>query len=134
MKTIRCDEGGFTLVELLVVILIIAVLVTLAIPVFASVQLAARTKTCKANLRTIDGAVQDFHSDTDSWPTGATGSLVSASNLTPDYLREIPDCPFEGDSGCYEWANAGGNTMSATCDDTTCDGDASGNGIGQCLY
>ena len=134
LRRLTKKEKGFTLVELMVVILIIAILVAIAIPVYNTARTSAKNKACKGNLRTLDGAVQTVHSDTDQWPPGATGDLVSASNLAPDYVREVPDCPFEGNSGCYEWADAGGSQMSATCDNATCDGDAAGNGATQCLY
>ena len=128
LRRLTKKEKGFTLVELMVVILIIAILVAIAIPVYNTARSSAKNKACKGNLRTMDGAIQTYHSDTDTWP-------AALGDLDPDYVREVPDCPWEsGATDCYTVANAGLSTMEATCTDASCPGDASGNGATQCLY
>ncbi|MFQ5574037.1 MAG: prepilin-type N-terminal cleavage/methylation domain-containing protein [Terriglobia bacterium] len=120
-------EKGFTLVELMVVILIIAILVAIAIPVYNTARSSAKNKSCKGNLRTMDGAIQTYHSDTDTWPT-------ALGDLDPDYVREVPDCPWEtGATDCYALSGSG-STLSVTCTDASCPGDASGTGATNCLY
>jgi prepilin-type N-terminal cleavage/methylation domain-containing protein len=59
MRMFRKDEG-FTLVELMVVVLIIGILVAIAIPVFNAASDSARLRTCMSNQRTIEGAVQQY--------------------------------------------------------------------------
>lgn len=49
------NEKGFTLVELMVVILIIGILVAIAVPIFNNARASAWQRTCQANLRTLDG-------------------------------------------------------------------------------
>lgn len=79
-------EKGFTLIELMVVVLIIAILVAIAVPVFNVARSSAQRRTCQANLRTMDGAIQTYNADQDDWPT-------STGDLSPEYVKEIPTCP-----------------------------------------
>lgn len=50
-------EKGFSLAELLVVVVIIAILVAIAIPIYTTLHIKAQEKTCKANQRIIEGTV-----------------------------------------------------------------------------
>lgn len=88
-KNFRKQEG-FTLVELMVVVLIIGILVAIAIPIFNNASQSAKEKTCAANIRTINGAVQQYAATNESAPT-------SIDDLIPAYIQEMPTCPLEGD-------------------------------------
>ena len=114
MKMFRKAEG-FTLVELMVVVLIIGILVAIAIPVFNAASASARLSTCKANQRTIEGAVQQYLAATpiNTW---AISLITPASKLVPDYIKVAPICPtstqtysttvdgtVDGDTGAAVW-------------------------------
>jgi prepilin-type N-terminal cleavage/methylation domain-containing protein len=102
MKMFRKDEG-FTLVELMVVVLIIGILVAIAIPVFNAASASARLKTCQGNMRTIEGAVEQWlAADPTNARATTSGSgwiavLVGPSN----YIKSEPLCPTAKASYTY---------------------------------
>lgn len=88
-------EEGFTLVELMVVVLIIGILVAIAIPVFNAARARAEQRTCFANQRTVEGAVQQYLAD----DTGnSIADLSTAADLVPDFLAAEPTCPTTGEA------------------------------------
>jgi prepilin-type N-terminal cleavage/methylation domain-containing protein len=87
-------EAGFTLVELMVVVLIIGILVSIAIPVFNSVKARAQQRTCFGNQRSIMSAVAIWRVDSDR-PYSDVAGRVDMSNpiMTPMNLLRPPRCP-----------------------------------------
>jgi type II secretion system protein G len=82
------NEKGFTLIELMVVVLIIGILVAIAVPVFVNTSNKSKTRACQANLRTLDGAIQTYNADNHLTPLQTLGALK------PNYIKEVPVCPF----------------------------------------
>lgn len=97
MKMLRKDEG-FTLVELMVVVLIIGILVAIAVPVFLNASANAAAKSCQANQRTLTGAVQTALADSKTAPT-AIGTVEAGQDwgtfLVPTYVKVVPHCPSQ---------------------------------------
>ncbi len=90
----RGAEEGFTLVELMVVVLIIGILISIAIPVFNSMTEKARLRTCLANQRTIQGAASMWRVDSTTPVSTLAGVLnVSSPLMNPLYLQRPPRCP-----------------------------------------
>jgi prepilin-type N-terminal cleavage/methylation domain-containing protein len=89
---------GFTLIELLVVIAIIAVLVSIAFPVFNTVQERARAAQDMSNLRQIGLATQMYMNDNDGviFSSDATAGTWM-SQLEPKYVPawKIFESPFD---------------------------------------
>ena len=75
-RTIHCGfdrRCGFTLVELLVVVAIIAILMALLVPAIQKVREAANVAQCKNNLKQIGIAMQNHLTQQKSFPTGGWG-------------------------------------------------------------
>jgi len=98
---------GFSLVELLAVVLVLAVLAAVAIPLYISQRKSAAGRACKANLAAIASAASAYALRTGSYPA-ALSSLVGAS----EGLTEIPRCPL---GGAYTWAVPTSGTATLTC-------------------
>ncbi|HOK54090.1 MAG TPA: prepilin-type N-terminal cleavage/methylation domain-containing protein [Armatimonadota bacterium] len=95
-------RGGFTLVEIMIVILIIAVLLAVAIPNFMRARETSRARSCQGNLRIIATAKEQWAMDNrmgrDDEPT--------AESLVNNYIKGtngvLPTCPSDG---TYEIGN-----------------------------
>jgi type IV pilus assembly protein PilA len=69
-------EGGFTLVELLVVMLILGLLAAIAIPSFFNQRDKARDADAKADVRTAQTAIESYATDNNGSYSGATPAIL----------------------------------------------------------
>ena len=84
-------RGGFTLIELMIVIAIIAILAAILVPNFIRARAQGQLTACKSNLKNIGTAVEMYSTDwSGKYPTAGMGLL------TPNYLKTIPECPAAG--------------------------------------
>lgn len=137
MKFMNKNKKGFTLVELMIVVVIMAILVAVAVPIFNAVTKNAKEKTCNANARTLSGQINTIVLNEIGGGTDDT-QVVNSMALTKDtlisalvggtstdtlakYLQggEMPKCPVD-DSNEYH-VKADGQVLCMNSDGTPSD-------------
>ena len=84
----KIHRAGFTLVELLVVMAILATLITIAAPRYFGHVDRAREASLKTSLNVMRDAIDKFHGDQGRYPEGLDELVVKK------YIRKIPPDPI----------------------------------------
>lgn len=80
-------KKGFTLIELMIVVAIIGVLASVAIPKFADLIRKANEAACKGQLGSIRSAISIYYGNEEGfWPRE-----IGNTDLTPTYIQSIPN-------------------------------------------
>ena len=105
MKTFLKNKKGFTLTELMIVVVILGILVLIAVPIYNNATDKAERSTCAANRRTIESAMVQYNVIEEGGlsdnidiegPDGLEGLLGGT------YIDEWPECPSGGTYGLSE--------------------------------
>jgi general secretion pathway protein G len=135
MKHARRLQSGFTLIEIMVVVVIIAVLATLILPNVIGRAEDARLAKAKADIRTLDSALAMYRLDNGHYPSTDQGldALVKKPSGDPPannwrkggYVRTLPTDPWNhpyeylspGQHGDYDLWSDGPDGTSGDKDD-----------------
>ena len=101
-------KKGFTLVELMIVILILVALATIAIPRIMGGATIAMTNACKTNVRMMNSQIELYYQNEGTWPLNFN-ELTTDPNYFPDGK---PECPFGNPytiHGSKHWINQHGH-------------------------
>ncbi|HEY7206504.1 MAG TPA: prepilin-type N-terminal cleavage/methylation domain-containing protein [Methylomirabilota bacterium] len=117
-------ERGFTLVELMVVVAVIGVLATLAIPLYTNVQARGRLAKAQADSRTLASAISVYGTHMGHIPTALTQLTVVATNAqglrAGPFVASVPLAPGGWAAYTYTPNTAAGTfTITTSGDGTT---------------
>ena len=81
-KRLRDEDRGFTLIELMVVVLIIAILIAIAIPTFLGARKRAQDRAAQTSLRSALQTAKGVYTDNETYLTGAGGTAMPKTTMT----------------------------------------------------
>ncbi len=88
LRSRRHGQSGFTLIELMIVMMIISILVAIAVPNYVAAQRAAREAVLKEDLHVMREAIDSYTQDKAKAPQ-SLDDLVQAG-----YLKSMPEDPI----------------------------------------
>lgn len=111
------NQRGFTLLEMMVVVAIIAILAAVLIPNFTHARAQAATSACMANLKSVATAFELYYTDKQAYPAGTNANIdasaTGASGVLSGYLGQPPEDPAAGSGKYYTYTTTSSGGVNA---------------------
>lgn len=95
MKRLFRNIKGFTLIELMIVIAIIAILAAILVPNFIQARAQSQWTACISNLKNMGTALEMYSTDSSGHYPAAIGTL------SPTWIANVPTCPAASTAYTY---------------------------------
>lgn len=98
MRKMLKNKKGFSLVELMIVVVIMGILIAVAIPLYGAITENANNKACSANIKNIKTNAATYSTSYNK----SVGAKADIAGMFDD--GKLPDCPFDDDGDETDYA------------------------------
>lgn len=135
------SRKGFTLVELLVVIVVLAVLAAIVLPKFVGAGMRSRESALRGDLKLLRNAITLFHTDTSAYPASlsdlaatsapeaglaedGTAKSINSGDWHGPHVESVPNDPVSGNAFNYSTTSPNVGKVTSSASGTALDGTA----------
>ena len=96
MKKTENKVSGFTLIEIMTVVLAMGILLALAVPNFIKYRATSQARACQVNLRSILAAVEEARLERENDLLASIKEDGAPSHLVGKFMKSVPECQTGG--------------------------------------